>query len=37
VLEGKPDTWAAEFRWRELGGDVGGEEASRFHGGERKG
>lgn len=37
VLEGKPNPWAAKFRWRELGGHVRGEEASRFHGGERKG
>lgn len=32
VVEGKPNDWAAKFRWRALAADTQGEEASRFHG-----
>ena len=32
AVEGKTDGWLEKFRWRELGRDVRGEEAARFHG-----
>lgn len=32
VVEGRPNPWAAKFRWRELSPDTRGQEASRFHG-----
>ena len=32
AVEGKTDAWLEKFRWRELGRDVRGEEAARFHG-----
>ena len=32
VVEGRPNEWAALFRWRDLSPDTTGEEASRYHG-----
>ena len=32
VVEGKPNDWAAKFRWRVLDPETQGVEASRFHG-----
>jgi sarcosine oxidase / L-pipecolate oxidase len=32
VVESKPNEWAAKFQWRDLSGQIHGEEASRYHG-----